>query len=103
MEPTRTIRWEGGVWSIYRYDTDTPVLDSSEAKLRDTHNEIHVRYYSDDRYILSLIHEALHRAFPHMKDEGIDEERIQRAEVVLKTFLEALEIDLTPALRDDRI
>lgn len=96
MKKTRYIDWEGAEWAIHQVGESD--LDEEEGKTRPLKRSISVSYITDDQFLMTLIHELLHVAFPHFKDSGIDEERINHAEVPIKTFFEAMGVDLTPLL-----
>jgi hypothetical protein len=95
MKRIKHIDWHGAEWVIEQ----VPEADlEEEGRTRPGRHTISVAYINDDQFIMTLLHESLHVAFPWMEDKGLDEERINAAEVPLKTFLEAHGVDLTPLL-----
>ena len=92
----RTIEWEAATWKVERINDGKQsenLSDDLQGTIKSDYNIIAFRYYNDDQAIKVLFHEMFHKAFP-----AAEEAEVMRAEVVIKSFLEALGVDLSPML-----
>jgi len=95
----RVIYWEAADWTIEKIPagvnrTDN-VEESNQGVIRCDEKLITFKYMNDDQAALCILHELLHKALPSIDEEEI----IKRAEVVIKSALEAFGVDLSPMLR----
>jgi len=93
----RTIYWEGQSWDVIREKNDQStrfIKEGHVGNISPDEGRIAYRVRTQDIEIKTLLHEMLHQAFPQIDDDV----EIVAAEVRVKTFLEAMGVDLKPML-----
>jgi len=95
----KTIYWEAAKWTIER--VNDPVLqteilsDGKQGSIVDGEHKLSFRFVNRDQALKCIFHEIIHKMFW----EESDEEKIKNAEVVLKSYLDANGVNLSPLLK----